>query len=333
LVVITIIGILVAMLLPAVQSARESARCAQCKNNVKQLALGCHQHVSLHGIFPTGGWDWEWAGDPARGFHGKQPGGWLYNILPYIEQQALHDMGLVDPADMKTCVETPVQIFLCPTRHPGVGKATKRDNPYKNVTPKPVVAGKTDYAACGGSLPNYLGTGCNIPGSYSAADSLNPAFNWGSVYTESDGVIFRHSEVKPAQVLKGLTATYLIGERHMEASRYDGGTYCSNDQGWDQGYDFDSNRWTCGKFDIATGICNDDATYTHVPQIDLHEDVGRTGNYCEERFGSAHQAGFNMAMCDGSIHMISYAIDKNVHARLGSRKYTTPVDLSTVPMY
>ncbi len=93
LVVITIIGIIVALTMPAIQAAREAARVAQCKNNCKQMAMGCLSHESLYKFLPSGGWGWQWAADPDRGNADMQPGGWHYNILPFIEQSDLHDLG------------------------------------------------------------------------------------------------------------------------------------------------------------------------------------------------------------------------------------------------
>ena len=85
--VIAIIGILVALLLPAIQAAREAARRTQCKNNLRQIALACLNHESTHKTFPHGGWGWHWMGDPDKGFGRKQPGGWIYQATPYLEEE------------------------------------------------------------------------------------------------------------------------------------------------------------------------------------------------------------------------------------------------------
>ncbi|MFM7919749.1 MAG: type II secretion system protein, partial [Planctomycetaceae bacterium] len=78
LVVIAIIAILVALLLPAVQQAREAARRTQCKNNLKQIGLGMHNYESTYGMLP-----------PAMGRFGCCWGTWLVNLLPYVEQTAV----------------------------------------------------------------------------------------------------------------------------------------------------------------------------------------------------------------------------------------------------
>src|SRR5512140_625089 len=152
LVVITIIGILIALLLPAVQAAREAARKVQCNNQLKQMSLACLQHEQANKFLPSGGWCYVWAGDPDRGFDRRQPGGWLYNIMPYIEQLPLHNMGIgLDPTTaakrnlLAKCAQTPLAIFICPSRR----SAINYPNSYfsqVNITPVSTAA-RTDYAA------------------------------------------------------------------------------------------------------------------------------------------------------------------------------------------
>ena len=127
LVVIAIIGILISLLLPAVQAAREAARRAQCVNNLKQLGLACLNHESAVKTFPTGGWAFCFLGHPDCGVGASQPGGWLFNILPYLEQSPLYKLqqGLTSgsiPTTLQvaaqTVIQTPLAAFYCPSRRP-----------------------------------------------------------------------------------------------------------------------------------------------------------------------------------------------------------------------
>lgn len=148
LVVIAIIGLLVALMLPAVQMARESSRRSSCANNLRQQAIAIKLHEQTHKIFPTGGWK-DYLGDPDAGYGPKQTGGWIYNILPYIEEDDLRQLGrgLSGPEKeqaLLTLMQTPVEVFYCPSRriarlYPYTGSQLKNAKP-------PQEAAKTDYA-------------------------------------------------------------------------------------------------------------------------------------------------------------------------------------------
>jgi prepilin-type N-terminal cleavage/methylation domain-containing protein len=292
LVVIAIIGILVSLLLPAVQSAREAARSMQCKNNLKQIALACHSHKASQGTFPAAGKGYQFAGDPEKGFDASQPGGWHYNILPFMEQAALHDLGLglSDTARKETgkqIASTIVAAFVCPSR--GDPKISSTFS-YSNIN-KPDFYARSDYAGNAGDQAN------------TAAESWYASRN-------QTGVIYSESGLNPAQVRDGLSNTYLIGERYINPDFYRGGTSSSdpsNDQGWVAGYDWDNVRWTDPKSNF----------------LPLQDTPG-VGGAGDKRFGSAHSV-FHMAMCDGSVHAMNYSLDMQTHYRLGDRSDGQPV--------
>src|SRR5436190_11400943 len=145
LVVIAIIAILIGLLLPAVQKVREAAARAKCANNLKQLGLGLHNCHDVNGYFPTGGWGWFWQGEPARGSGKSQPGGWIYSVLPYIEQNNVYQQA---PSVARSQITVP--IMMCPSRrdnktYPNAGNYT-----YFNMTAVSPTFARGDYAGCGG---------------------------------------------------------------------------------------------------------------------------------------------------------------------------------------
>jgi len=313
LVVITIIGILIALLLPAVQAAREAARRMQCTNHLKQLALGCLTHEQAHGYFPTGGWTVTLAGEPIRGFDQRQPGGVFYNILPYLEQQALRELDGV--AGRTTCFSTAISTFHCPSRRAAI--------PYPLlITSAPIFntsysssgmqgwAGRNDYAASGGDN-SYDPPGGSHLTSVEAGDARTPA-QWRSVrgaYTT--GVFFVRSKTKIAEITDGTSSTYLLGEKYVNPDRYLDGLDPADDQGWDIGWDWDTERFSGRAADISDRLGQ--AHEIARPFPDTPGDS--THNWA---FGSAHANSFNMAFCDGSVQSMSYSIDLETHHRLGN---------------
>jgi prepilin-type N-terminal cleavage/methylation domain-containing protein/prepilin-type processing-associated H-X9-DG protein len=292
LVVIAIIGILIGMLLPAIQAARETARRIQCCNNLKQIGLGCMNHLSEQGTYPTGGWGWRCSGDPDRGYRGKQPGGWLFNILPFIELKSTHDLGKGNKIRGRTLTaQSVVAMYYCPTRRAALlypyGGAMK----MYNIDGEIHTVAKNDYAGCAGD--NFT----------SVPEGRDPGI---TLSTPADptctGVIYTGSAVKLNDVQDGTSHTYMAGERNLDPNAY----YSSADdcdQPYTEGCDYDVNRWTGPITNLNIVPCRDRRQYR--PLIS---------------FGSAHTSTFNMLFCDGSVHPIFYDIDRVAHQYLGNRK-------------
>jgi prepilin-type N-terminal cleavage/methylation domain-containing protein/prepilin-type processing-associated H-X9-DG protein len=331
LVVIAIIGILVALLLPAIQAAREAARRTECKNKLKQMGLAALTHEDTHNHLPTGGWGWRWSGDPDAGYGDKQPSGWYYNILAYTEEGAIHDLGkdgnptqitALQKAGGKTRAESSVNLFLCPSRR---GAAILipyvHGSAYFNID-RPAVVGRNDYAANSGNFfPPGIWQGPD-PGSGSNVAMPSPwADNNLTQYTNyslpidrpggraprprGNGVVLALSETRLAEITDGTSQTILIGEKHVPRSDIETSND-GNDQGWDLGFDIDTNRWT--KFPPQP-----DTKYNAGSRLeigDAHDDQWSV-------FGGSHSAGCQFVFCDGSVHTITYDVDVITFSRLG----------------
>ena len=260
LVVITIIGILIALLLPAVQSAREAARMAQCRNNLKQLALGCLNHESLTKRIPPDGWGFDWIGDPDLSNDWRQPGGWYYNILPFLDQQPLHDLGggLGYPGGSTPAAKnaanlaragTAVTTFYCPTRrrcttYPLVPSTTNwvGGAPVNCTVTASNVFVRDDYAINGGDMWTFSSYGQNYP--FPAA--WGEACGWGgggppsiasvisssggmtpgarktlaNVAQQATGVSYCGSLIRLSDITDGASNTYLAGEKYLDPDYY-----------------------------------------------------------------------------------------------------------------
>ena len=251
-------------------------------NHLKQLALGCLNHEQQHKTLPAGGWGYFWNGDPNQGFTKNQPGGWLYNVLPYIEQQAIHDIGLGDApgstklhADLSRIAQNALDIFHCPSRRRPVLYPFDHTGYSYNMLPLPPGVGKNDYAGSGGELgqdngqpypPNAPGNtsfdSCAGPGPGAGPPPYNdPVYGSGDSMSDAQwiattggmmlGVFGFHRTTRLADIKDGTNYTLLAGEKNFDPNDYITGQNWGDDQTWDLGWDWDINRLVCDQWQIA----------------------------------------------------------------------------------
>lgn len=296
LVVIAIIGVLIALLLPAVQSARERSRISTCTNHLRQLAIASANLHNTHRHLPSGGWGSTWTGDPNQGFGELQPGGWTFSLLPYVEQgSTLHAIGRGKSGqDLRESLtiasQVPLPLFHCPSR-----RATQL---YPNAWPydsnnsnESAMVARSDYAACAGDRGNN-----KADLEPTSLESGLRNFDWPSNrgYT---GVVFQRSTVSYRQITDGTSHTLLVGEKYLCTTYYTNGRASS-----DRGH-------------LLIGFAPDTIRITRSTLVPQQDGEGVS----PQRFGSAHASMVYFAFCDGSVRGMTHDVDATVFKAAGNR--------------
>jgi prepilin-type N-terminal cleavage/methylation domain-containing protein len=341
LVVIAIIAVLVSLLLPAVQQAREAARRLQCVNNLKQIGLAFHNHESSHTFFPTGAYD----GDPRLSgmvynepigayesgttcCNAAHPDGWnvFFKILPFLDQTPVWNLARFDlppihsgrPVDYNgenSVARVLISTYYCPTRRAPTGYGAAS-------------FGRCDYAGNAGyyqgEVHENLG---DIPSETEPAAGplrlgMSPRRNERTPENFGDTPGRRGIVVWPVfgarrfarDITDGMSNTIMVSEKSVPVGTEggDGGDNERwNNNGWDEcsiryhfppRSDHEPNhwRWVLGPFGSST------ATTARIRPPPPSSPVWR------RNFGSAHSAGLNSVMCDGSVRFTNYSVNAAV---------------------
>jgi prepilin-type N-terminal cleavage/methylation domain-containing protein/prepilin-type processing-associated H-X9-DG protein len=286
LVVIAIIAILIGLLLPAVQSAREAARRAQCQNNMRQLAIACHTYQTAHGCFPISisGWDSE---DQVKSFPNNNNGkGWIISVLPGLEQKALYDQFVpgfsgemfsnegILRMECRAALQTQLGVLTCPS-DPSSSQLSTAQYQVNGVP-----AALTNYKGCIGDS--------NMGGGNPSAGTPDNHNN-----TLARGIFFRNNyqvPVKIDHVRDGTTNTFLIGEDVPEHNNHSAAFYSNGDY----------------------SSCHMPLNYFPNPKEPDY--WPRTIS-----FRSRHPGGAHFAMADGSVRFVNQGIEFATYLALSTR--------------
>lgn len=302
LIVIVIVAMLLTLMAPAVQLVREAARDMDCSNRLRQIGIAIHAHEVTHKILPTNGWGYEWIGNPNRGFRRTQPGGWVYNVLPYMEQASAHDLGrgmVAGSSPQKKAalqmVQTVIPGFNCPDRRRSqlLPVVDSYEPKYSDPIPQ---AQRTDYAINGGQA--NCGPGPNFvkgPDSFADANSTEWVTEFTRMNKTCTGVAHFGSEVRIAQITDGLSKTYLVGEKYLDPQHYLDGRGAGDKRTMLEGANEDITRWGAEPKPDAPGKQNGGV------------------------WGGPHPEAFNMLYCDGSVRNISFDIEPAIHEHAANR--------------
>ncbi|MBW8883374.1 MAG: DUF1559 domain-containing protein [Planctomycetia bacterium] len=274
LVVIAIIGVLVALLLPAVQMARESARRTQCGNHLKQLGLAAQNFDDTRGWLPPTRVSND-GSDPNQNFVT-----WAVLILPYVEQQNYYsqwDVTMAYELHNVQVTKQVVPVYFCPSRRRPTA-AYSNDNPS---------GGLSDFAACGGRGPND-GVGADgVPNQYAHGAML--CARW-SMQPSPLRVASWQGLIRFANITDGTSQTMLIGEKNVRRTTK-----------WGQGEDRTVYGWTnANNVRRYAGLDNKDGTSQY--KLDGFTANEVTQAIDNRTFGGLHPSVVQFVFCDGSVH-------------------------------
>ena len=322
LVVIAIIGILIALLLPAVQAAREAARRMQCTNNLKQIGVGLHSYAASHGSFPFGG---SYGTSDLPGSSGYGAFNWRSFILPFVEQPVLYEeiktiivpdfVAAAGGSWSVTLMNLPAQrqivtSYQCPS-DPATGRVLTHSPPHWSTTG----SGKTGATTFSAAASNYFGSGgpaavgrtapycCGLCNNQNycqcVLSSNNPTGSWiGSDEAGCVGAFcHRATAIKIDEITDGTSNTLCVGEQKIDMDKTVG------------------DKVTTGGF---FAWMEPYSLGTTVYGINGPKDIA-TNHYYEQGFGSHHTGGANFLFADGSVTFLDETIDLMTFSYMGSR--------------
>jgi prepilin-type N-terminal cleavage/methylation domain-containing protein/prepilin-type processing-associated H-X9-DG protein len=309
LVVISVIGVLIGLTLPAVNAARESGRRTKCSNNIKQIGLALYQYLDAHQRFPPGTtlepyfpkleafydpWE-EAAGDVS----GKRGYSWMIFILPFIEQNRIYkswdfSKSVIGNADL---AQSDIKMFYCPSRRAGIRPGDDKIM-FQNWR-----SGGTDYGGCIGRGNSW----CNDYSSSFTSPKISHEFVYGTTlfkYVEYIGIFAANFAASPTDIRDGMSKTIMVGEMQRLHP-------LSNTTGYDKYNRTSNDGWaTAGVATLFDTMIKDEGGDHGAP--------GGFNNWFFESAGSEHPNGANFGFADGTVHFLDEKIDPHIYSYMGS---------------